>query len=102
MTPMPKPDPPCRRSPGTSVTQKMRLAEDALNSRDPEHVSLAYTPHSRWRNRAEFLSGREAIVEFLRRKWSKELDLPPDQGTLGLPRNPDRRGFGIMGLAPRG
>ena len=50
------------------------MAEDAWNSREPERVSLAYTPDSVWRNRAEFLSGREEIVQFLKRKWSKELD----------------------------
>jgi len=57
-----------------SAIQKVRLAEDAWNSRDPEKVSLAYTIDSRWRNRAEFLTGRPAIVEFLQRKWAKELD----------------------------
>ena len=57
-----------------TATEKVRLAEDAWNSRDPERVSLAYTPDSAWRNRAEFLSGREAIVQFLHRKWCKELD----------------------------
>ena len=51
---------------------KVRLAEDAWNSRDPERVSLAYTEASRWRNRAEFPSGRAQIVEFLKRKWAKE------------------------------
>jgi uncharacterized protein len=50
------------------------MAEDAWNTRDPEHVSLAYTLDSTWRNRAEFFSGREAIVAFLQRKWAKELD----------------------------
>ena len=50
------------------------MAEDAWNSRDPERVSLAYTPDSRWRNRGEFLTGRDAIVAFLTRKWAKELD----------------------------
>ena len=60
-------------TPETAV-QKVRLAEDAWNSRDPERVSLAYTVDSRWRNRAEFLEGREAIVAFLRRKWARELD----------------------------
>ena len=54
--------------------KKVRLAEDAWNSRDAERVSLAYTPDSHWRNRAEFLQGRPAIVEFLTRKWNKELD----------------------------
>lgn len=57
-----------------SARQKVRLAEDAWNSRDPEKVALAYTPDSRWRNRAEFVNGRQAIIEFLRRKWSRELD----------------------------
>ena len=53
---------------------KVRLAEDAWNTRDPGRVSLAYTPDSRWRNRAEFLQGRAAIAAFLNRKWSRELD----------------------------
>lgn len=57
-----------------SAIQKVRLAEDGWNSRDPEKVSLAYTPESAWRNRAEFPKGREQIVEFLARKWDKELD----------------------------
>ena len=53
---------------------KVRAAEDGWNTRDPERVSLAYTPDSIWRNRSEFFQGREAIVEFLTRKWAKELD----------------------------
>lgn len=53
---------------------KVRMAEDAWNSRDPERVSLAYTSNSTWRNRSEFLQGRGQIVEFLTRKWAKELD----------------------------
>ena len=53
---------------------KARAAEDAWNSRDPERVALAYTEDSRWRNRAEFFSGRPAIIAFLRRKWARELD----------------------------
>jgi uncharacterized protein len=53
---------------------KVRAAEDAWNTRDPHRVALAYTPDSRWRNRSEFLTGREAIVEFLTRKWATELD----------------------------
>lgn len=57
-----------------TATQKVRLAEDAWNSRDPERVSLAYTLDSQWRNRSEFVTGREEIVSFLQRKWSKELD----------------------------
>jgi len=57
-----------------SATTKVRMAEDAWNSRDPERVALAYTEDSTWRNRAEFLQGRAAIREFLRRKWARELD----------------------------
>ena len=57
-----------------SATRKVRMAEDAWNTRDPDRVSLAYTVDSAWRNRAEFFSGREQIVEFLQRKWTKELD----------------------------
>jgi nuclear transport factor 2 (NTF2) superfamily protein len=57
-----------------TARQKVQAAEDAWNSRDPERVALAYTPDSEWRNRDEFFKGREAIIEFLRRKWSKELD----------------------------
>ncbi len=57
-----------------TATLKVRLAEDAWNSRDPERVSLAYTVDSFWRNRSEFISGREQIVPFLQRKWNKELD----------------------------
>jgi uncharacterized protein len=50
------------------------MAEDGWNSRDPERVSLAYTIDSTWRNRAEFVSGRNEIIDFLKRKWAKELD----------------------------
>jgi nuclear transport factor 2 (NTF2) superfamily protein len=57
-----------------TAAQKVRMAEDGWNTRDAERVSLAYTIDSTWRNRAEFLSGREAIVRFLQRKWAKELD----------------------------
>lgn len=57
-----------------TAAQKVRKAEDAWNSRDPQRVSLAYTVDSRWRNRAEFINGREQIVEFLTRKWNRELD----------------------------
>ncbi|NLI26955.1 MAG: nuclear transport factor 2 family protein [Acetobacter sp.] len=57
-----------------TAIQKVRLAEDAWNSRDPERVSLAYTEDSRWRNRAEFVRGRTEIVAFLTRKWIRELD----------------------------
>src|SRR5215469_16172061 len=56
------------------AVQKARAAEDAWNTRDPELVASAYTEDSRWRSRAEFFQGREAIVAFLRRKWVRELD----------------------------
>jgi nuclear transport factor 2 (NTF2) superfamily protein len=55
-----------------TAMQKTRLAENAWNSQDPEKVSLAYTPDSTWRNRSEFISGRESIVPFLQRKWDRE------------------------------
>jgi len=57
-----------------SAVQKVRLAEDGWNSRDPEKVALAYTSDSRWRNRAEFPVGRAEIVQLLTRKWDRELD----------------------------
>jgi nuclear transport factor 2 (NTF2) superfamily protein len=57
-----------------TAIQKVRAAEDAWNSRDPEKVALAYTTDSRWRNRAEFPTGRDEIVQFLKRKWAKELN----------------------------
>ncbi len=57
-----------------TATQKVRLAEDGWNSRDPESVAQAYALDSRWRNRAEFVNGRQEIVAFLTRKWAKELD----------------------------
>lgn len=57
-----------------AATQKVRLAEDAWNSRDPERVSRGYTVDSDWRNRAEFIQGRSEIVAFLTRKWHRELD----------------------------
>ncbi|MDG2527906.1 nuclear transport factor 2 family protein [Caulobacter endophyticus] len=57
-----------------AAIEKVRLAEDGWNSRDPARVALAYTPGSVWRNRSEFLQGREAIIAFLTRKWTRELD----------------------------
>jgi len=57
-----------------TAAQKVRTAENAWNGRDPEKIALAYTADSKWRNRAEFLSGREQIVQFLQRKWATELD----------------------------
>jgi uncharacterized protein len=57
-----------------TARQKVKAAQDAWNTRDPEKVSLAYTPDSKWRNRDEFFEGREEIVAFLKRKWARELD----------------------------
>jgi len=65
------PLPPFQRE---TAAQKVRMAEDAWNTRDPERVSLAYTEDSRWRNRSEFIHGRADVVAFLKRKWAKELD----------------------------
>jgi nuclear transport factor 2 (NTF2) superfamily protein len=57
-----------------TAARKVRLAEDVWNSRDPEKVALAYTTDSRWRNRAEFVNGRQEIIAFLKRKWTRELE----------------------------
>lgn len=69
-----QPRPPFPPFDAESAAQKVRVAEDAWNTRNPERVSLAYTSNSAWRNRSEFLSGREAIVQFLTRKWNRELE----------------------------
>src|SRR4051794_38148774 len=73
-TSMEAPRPPMPPFDAQTAAQKVRLAEDAWNTRDPQRVAMAYTSDSVWRNRSEFLTGREAIVQFLTRKWSKELD----------------------------
>ena len=57
-----------------TATRKVQAAEDAWNTRDPVRVSLAYTPDTEWRNRADFVNGREQVVEFLARKWAREHD----------------------------
>jgi nuclear transport factor 2 (NTF2) superfamily protein len=57
-----------------TAKQKVQLAEDAWNSKDPNRVSLAYTVDTEWRNRDQFINGREAVVQFLTKKWEKELD----------------------------
>src|SRR4030095_13873504 len=57
-----------------TAVKKVRLAEDGWNTRDPQRVSLGYTVDSRWRNRSEFVNGREEIVAFLTRKWARELE----------------------------
>lgn len=74
MTQPESPRPPCPPFDAESAALKVRLAENAWNTREPERVALAYTAESVWRNRVEFLQGREAIIEFLKRKWHKELD----------------------------
>jgi len=70
------PTPPAIVPPFTleTATRKVRAAEDAWNSRNPDRVALAYTEDSQWRNRSEFITGRDAIRQFLARKWAKELD----------------------------
>ena len=74
MSQLEQPRPPLPPFNAESAARKVRLAEDAWNTREPARVALAYTPDSVWRNRAEFIRGREAITEFLRRKWDRELD----------------------------
>lgn len=69
-----EPRPPLPPFTRETAIQKVRMAEDGWNSRDAQRVSLVYTIDSQWRNRAEFPKGREQIVEFLTRKWAKELD----------------------------
>jgi len=68
------PRPPFPPFDAASAVEKVRKADDAWNTRNPEQVSLSYTMDTIWRNRAEFLSGREAIVQFLTRKWARELE----------------------------
>uniref|UniRef100_A0A914XB95 50S ribosomal protein L21 n=1 Tax=Plectus sambesii TaxID=2011161 RepID=A0A914XB95_9BILA len=65
--------PPCPPFTFDTAVQKVRMAEDAWNTRDPERVSLAYTVDSSWRNRSEFINGRQEIVALLTRKWQREL-----------------------------
>ena len=69
-----------------TATQKIRMAEDGWNSRDPHRVSLAYTIDTQWRNRAEFPVGREAIVAFLTRKWARDNNgrRPDDHASLSV------------------
>ena len=69
-----EPRPPLPPFDAESAAKKVRMAENAWNTHDPVKVSLAYSPDSVWRNRAEFFRGREEIVRFLQRKWAKELD----------------------------
>ena|ERR1700736_6171805 len=73
-----------------TAIQKVRLAEDGWNTRDPQKLALAYAIDSRWRNRSEFINGRNEIVAFLTRKWGKELELQTHQGTVGFHRESHR------------
>jgi nuclear transport factor 2 (NTF2) superfamily protein len=70
-----------------SALKKVQAAEDAWNTRDPEKVALAYTPDSVWRNRDEHVTGRAQIVEFLTRKWERELDYALRKGLWGFRGN---------------
>ena len=78
-----------------TALQKVRAAEDAWNSRDPERVALAYTPDSQWRNRSEFVEGRAAIVALLTRKWAPRNRIPAGQGPVGVQRQPHRRALPV-------
>lgn len=70
-----------------SALQKVQMAEDAWNSKDPERVCLAYTIDTEWRNRTEFINGREAVKEFLKSKWKKELDYKLKKELWGFREN---------------
>ena len=70
-----------------TALQKVQAAEDAWNTRDPERVSLAYTVDTEWRNRSEFINGREEVVAFLKRKWAKELDYKLKKELWGFREN---------------
>jgi len=70
-----------------TALQKVKAAEDAWNTKDPERVSLAYTLDTEWRNRVEFINGREAVKEFLTRKWKKELDYKLKKELWGFREN---------------
>ena len=70
-----------------TALQKVKAAEDAWNTKDPEKVCLAYTIDTEWRNRTEFINGREAVKEFLKRKWAKELDYKLKKELWGFREN---------------
>ena len=70
-----------------TARQKVQAAEDAWNTRDPERVSLAYSVDTEWRNRSEFINGREEVVAFLKRKWAKELDYKLKKELWGFREN---------------
>lgn len=70
-----------------TALQKVQAAEDAWNTRDPEKVCLAYTPDTEWRNRTDFVNGREAVKQFLKRKWERELDYKLKKELWGFREN---------------
>lgn len=70
-----------------TALQKVQIAEDAWNSRDPDRVCMAYTIDTEWRNRTEFINGREAVKEFLKRKWEKELNYKLKKELWGFREN---------------
>src|SRR5271156_5470560 len=80
-----------------TALQKVQAAEDAWNSRDPERVALAYTENTEWRNRTEFINGRAQVVEFLRRKWKRELDYRLKKELWGFRNNGRAVKFGKEG-----
>ena len=84
---MPEVRPPLPPFTFESATEKVRKAEDAWNTRDPQKVSLAYTVDSKWRNRSEFVTGRDAIVALLTSKWARELEYRLIKELWGLHEN---------------
>ena len=81
---------------------KVQAAEDAWNSRDPERVSMAYTPDSWWRNRSEFFTGRDTIKAFLERKWAKELDYRLKKNFGASPITGSQFGLSTSGMTNQG
>jgi uncharacterized protein len=78
------------------VEQKVQLAENLWNTRDPERAAAAYTENTQWRNRTEFLNGRAAVVDFLKRKWERELDYKLKKELWGFRNNRMAVAFGII------
>jgi len=70
-----------------TAMQKVQLAEDAWNSKDPERIALAYTIDTEWRNRTDFINGREEVIAFLKRKWEKEIDYKLKKELWGFREN---------------
>lgn len=70
-----------------TALQKVKLAEDAWNSKDPERIALAYTIDTEWRNRTDFINGREQVIDFLKKKWEKEIDYKLKKDLWGFREN---------------